>query len=118
MTEEQYLLLVLEEECSEVAKVCSKAIRFGIGHTNPELQKTNYTLLLEEYCDLLAAFQMLVDDGIVKPPDFTETNQRVSAKKTKVRKMMEYSRSLGRLEGKEGESGKSKVDGDVRCADL
>ena len=97
MTEEQYLLLVLEEECVEVAKVASKAIRFGINHTNPDNQKTNHTLLLEEYCDLLAAFQMLVDDGIVKRPDFTETNQRVSQKKMKVRKMMEYSRSLGKL---------------------
>ena len=97
MTEEQYLLLVLEEECVELAKVCSKAIRFGLEHKNPDLKKKNTNLLLEEYCDLLAAMKMLQTGGILPIMPAQEFVNRIEAKEQKVLRMMKYSRELRRL---------------------
>jgi NTP pyrophosphatase (non-canonical NTP hydrolase) len=94
MTEEQYLLLVLAEECAEIAKVASKAIRFGLEHVHDGT--TNKQKLFEEFADLIAAYTKI--EKVFNHPD-QELRFRLmmAAKDEKLGKMMEYSRSLGKL---------------------
>lgn len=55
-------LVILGEECNEVAKIISKIQRFGIDSNAFENgQKTNQTLLEEEIGDLLAMIDQSID---------------------------------------------------------
>lgn len=100
MTRKDHLLVILGEECAEVAQRASKALRFGIR----EVQKgsapsgaafaPNDERLLGELDDLLTAAKMLVDAGVLpRMPAPTE------AKEAQVEKYFARSTEMGRLDG-------------------
>ncbi len=95
MNNTEYFLSVLIEECAEVAQRATKAQRFGIGEIQPDQLKTNVERLTGEYADLIGAWELLVDSGIVDMP----TRAAIDAKKAKVLRYMEYSRECGTLIG-------------------
>jgi hypothetical protein len=100
MTETQYLLGCLGEECAEVAQRASKASRFGLLETQPGQPLTNEDRILGELHDLIAVAGML---GLVpQPPPGVDMRLNVpafvwQAKVEKVRKYMGLSRELGQL---------------------
>lgn len=89
MTEEDHLLIILAEECAEVAHRASKALRFGLEEVQPGECRHNRERIELELADLLGVAEML---GLQVDPDLME------AKKHRVREFLEYSRKLGRCE--------------------
>lgn len=75
MTNVENLLVVLGEECAEIACVSSKSLRFGLGNWHPEHPEvTNADLVMQEYLQLTAVVEELqrlgqlpvYDDGVVQ----------------------------------------------------
>jgi NTP pyrophosphatase (non-canonical NTP hydrolase) len=58
------IILILSEECAEVAKEVSKIMRFGPDQIKPGKNKTNIAVLEEELGDLLAMIELLVDKEV------------------------------------------------------
>lgn len=88
MNETEYLLVVLSEECAEVAQRASKAIRFGLSEIQPGQQEDNRRRLEGELADLMAVAELL--RLCIREEDKT-------AKIAKLKKFMEYSRAMGIL---------------------
>jgi hypothetical protein len=66
LSEKEYLLACLSEECSEVIKVCNKILRFGMDTQHPKDSKTtNKTHLVYELNDLMSIVEMIVDRKII-----------------------------------------------------
>jgi hypothetical protein len=80
MNEREYLLVCVMEECSEIQKAASKALRFNLNKSE-EIEN--------EFIDLVALFEML---QLV-----TFDEYRIAVKKKKVRKFMKVSIETGRL---------------------
>lgn len=93
MNRTEHLLVILMEECSEVQKNASKALRFGLDDHAPDSHKNNAEMLTREIGDLYAAIQMLFDNGLIEPP----FNEHINLKKIKVEKYLEYSKQQGTL---------------------
>lgn len=80
------IILILSEECAEVAKEVSKIMRFGPDQIKPGKNKTNIQVLEEELGDLLAMIELLVDKNV------GVTNEGLSlAKKAKFEKLKRWS---------------------------
>lgn len=98
MTEIQYLLDCLAEECNEVGIRCSKAIRFSVEEIQPGQPDDNRERINYEVNDVYAVMEMLAERGV----DVTKVNRdMIAAKKAKVLKLMELSRERGMLEPEE-----------------
>ncbi len=97
MNREEQLLVILSEECVEVAKEVSKALRFGLDDFEPGTIKTNRQKIAAEFNDLFAVAQMLVEEGILDNSKML-CPLAITIKQEKVEKYLEISRSLGRLE--------------------
>ncbi len=80
MNEREYLLVCVMEECSEIQKAASKALRFNLNDPD-EIEN--------EFIDLVALFEML--------QFVTLDEERIAAKKKKVRKFMKVSIETERL---------------------
>lgn len=95
MNRTDHLLVILSEECSELAVQISKALRFGLDEQR-DLPTSNRERIQAEYNDLLAVVEMLNwhDASMALYRD----EQRINAKKLKVSKYLEYSRELGRID--------------------
>lgn len=99
MTNVQYLLTCLMEECAEVAQRCSKAIRFGLNEVQNCQGLTNEKRIMDEVCDLRGVLCELQNYGIFKDlliPGYVNT-RRVD-KVNKLREFMRYSREQGILD--------------------
>lgn len=96
---QQYNLIHQVEECSEVIKAATKALRFGLDDTNPKTGNTNAEDLREELGDVANVADILVDCGVIEPID----HEAREHKKAKGKIMAEYSRSRGILGGESGE---------------
>ena len=57
-------LLILMEECAEVAQAISKCFRFGPDQLKPGKERTNINMLEEEIGDLMAMVELLVDCNV------------------------------------------------------
>jgi len=80
------IILILSEECAEVAKEVSKIMRFGPDQIKPGKDKTNIEVLQEELGDLLAMIELLVDKNV------GVTNEGLDfAKKAKFEKLKKWS---------------------------
>lgn len=89
MTEKEYLLTCLIEECAEVQQRATKALRFGLREIQPEQELTNQHRLVDELDDLEGVLDMLRMKGVVPMrPD----GLAVRAKIEKIEKFMRYSR--------------------------
>jgi len=80
------IILILSEECAEVAKEVSKIMRFGPDQIKPGKDKTNIEVLQEELGDLLAMIELLVDKNIGVSKEGLEL-----AKKAKFEKLKQWS---------------------------
>jgi len=95
MTRCELLLTQLAEECAEVAKRCSKAVRFSLEERQFEnpIEKggsklNNGERISEELNDLVVVAEMLVVERFI--PDYIDPAKRL-IKISKVEKFMEYS---------------------------
>lgn len=84
--DQQHLLMILAEECSELAKEALKAARFDLDRAYG--RETNRERIVTEFSDIMAVAIML---GIKYRP------ARICEKRRKVRKAMKLSSSLGML---------------------
>ncbi len=86
-----YLLICLMEECAEISKEASKALRFGLADryegTTPESRLTG------EYNDLLEVVYQLQCAGLHIRPN----KALRAAKRDKLAKAMTYSRKTGMI---------------------
>lgn len=96
MNKEEYLLVCLSEECSEVIQRINKAQRFGleeIQESNPDEKRNNRERIIYELRQLITTVSMLMNCDssyvIVGNKDFE--------KEAKVNKYMNYSKELGIL---------------------
>jgi hypothetical protein len=93
MNREEHLLIILSEECSEVSKEVSKALRFGLSDMKPEQIFTNADMISKELGDLIGIAEMLYDEGIIERPSLSV----IMTKKARVEKYLNYSKSVGKL---------------------
>jgi hypothetical protein len=59
LTETEYLLTMLAEQCADVGRQCSRATLFGLAEIQPGQPKTNAERLTAELVDLLTVVEML-----------------------------------------------------------
>lgn len=92
MTNEQYLLTLLAEECAEVSQRATKAIRFGLEDPKGTQEgfSTNKQRLLWEINDLIAVIELLFGNDYVD-----ESLKRI--KKEKIEKYTQLSKEIGQL---------------------
>lgn len=95
MTNVQYLLTKLAEECSEVSQMALKCQHFGLHEMQTGLTVTNKQRLHGEINDILGVISMLnTECGF----EFKENPVAIIQKAEKVSKYREYSKSLGLVE--------------------
>lgn len=107
MTRTEHLLVILMEECAEVAQRASKAVRFGLAEIQPGQEKTNAQRLMDEVNDFIATYQMLAGP-IVSPttPLFAfpggadAFKAAFAAKQEKIERFLVYSAECGTLENR------------------
>lgn len=95
MTKTEHLLVCLAEECNEVAKRATKALRFGLSEVQSGQSLTNAQRINEEFNDLLAILEMLEEADLSL--DSIGKRQAVEAKKQKVARFLNYSAECGTL---------------------
>lgn len=94
MNKQEHLLVVLSEECAEISKEVSKALRFGLEDHEPNSHESNRERITKEIADFIGVVEMLYDYKIVKRPQLFD----IEEKKKKVEKYMQYAQSVGALE--------------------
>jgi hypothetical protein len=100
MNKTEYLLTCLAEECAEVGQRASKAIRFGLDETQPGQDKSNAMRMLLELMDVMAVFEMLIE----QVPAYAEIDTEALYEQHKEQKlkaltaMMQYSVKCGCLQ--------------------
>jgi hypothetical protein len=97
MTLEEQLLVILAEECAEVQKAITKALRFGLDDSWRDCEFTDSprNMIQWELSDIMAVSELLAQIGTLSYP--ITDGDLIEAKKIKVRKFLEYSRQHGRL---------------------
>ena len=98
LTIEEHTLTLLMEECGEAIQRASKQMRFGKDEVQPGQSESNAARLRFELNDVLVCIQMLEDLGEIPFVDNVGIGQHRASKRAKVARMMELSKSLGRLE--------------------
>jgi len=94
MTESEYLLTKLIEECAEVIQRATKALTFGLTEVQPGHTQDNSIRLTYEFGDLQAVWELLSEKGVVREP----TIHMLALKRAKMAQFMQYSRQLGTLD--------------------
>lgn len=96
MTVQEYLLITLMEECSEVIKECSKALRFGLNstHMNVDHDVTTRQCIANEMIDVVSVAELLVEKGCI--PTFWNLEKK-KAKLNKLKKYMDIATEKGKL---------------------
>jgi hypothetical protein len=92
MNREQMLLVKLIEECAEISKVATKALRFGMNSIQPSSGETNRKLLKEEHKDYMATLMLLQDETGVF---FSMTNDEIRERKARIEEYFKVSQNLG-----------------------
>lgn len=93
MNRQEHLLVIMAEECSEVAQEIAKALRFGVNEQR-DLPTSNLERIQKEFNQLLAMRDMLWDEGVCIRSDM-EVRRK---KKIKVEEYLNYSRECGTLD--------------------
>lgn len=94
MNLEQYLLIKLAEEASEIAQIALKCSQFGLDEVYPEAGVPNHERLSGELNDLLGVLHMLNTEGGL---GFEPCNGAVAKKVEKIKKYLSYSKELGKV---------------------
>jgi hypothetical protein len=96
MTRTEHLLIILAEECVEVAQRCSKALRFGLNEVEPGQSDTNARRIEVEMHDILAVYGMLRE--VEALPITVGGAVLTEMKRQKVDKYLAHSRQCGTLD--------------------
>jgi hypothetical protein len=96
MNRTEHLLTCAAEECNEVAQRVSKALRFGLLEVQPGQPLTNAERIIQEFHDLFAVMEMLVDADAI-PLTIISDHSVVLAKMSKIERFMAISREQGVL---------------------
>ena len=97
MKKDEYYLIQLAEECSEVQKNIMKALRFGLEDCNPKRpDKNNVELIEEELIDLEVAIDLV--RTMVQGIPLGYPTSAISNRHEKVEKWYEYAHNLGRID--------------------
>jgi NTP pyrophosphatase (non-canonical NTP hydrolase) len=92
MTKEQWLLVKLIEECGEVTHECTKALTYGLDHTNPHNDRKNIDNLINGLNDVIGVLKILAEyHTIPSGPDDVKVCQKIA----KINKSMDYAKELG-----------------------
>lgn len=94
MTEEQYLLTILIEECNETAQRATKALIFGLQEIQPEQPLTNAERIIYEFNDIIAIMELLMSRKLMET---VYDGVAIGLKKIKIEKYLEYSKECGTL---------------------
>jgi hypothetical protein len=99
----EHLIVIVAEECAELAQRASKAQRFGMSEVEPGKTESNARRLFNELMDLRGAIELLALE-----PDAAELlqllqcpvlmSQLIDFKRTKIETFLEYSRQVGTLQ--------------------
>ena len=94
MNEVEHLLVCLSEECAEIQKAVSKALRFGLDDGYPGENTTNLQDIIKELNDLEGVIQLLATH--ISFSDFGNPVE-ILKKKNKIIEFMDYARKRGKL---------------------
>lgn len=99
MKRHEMLLTIASEECAEIQQAVSKMLRFGGNATHPDFPgKTNGMQVIEEYYQLEAVIEMLIDENVLLSLTSEDRCRIMANKKSKVEKYLGISRNLGLLD--------------------
>lgn len=77
MTDEEKILVILQEECAEVIQAISKCFRFGFLAYHPDTpEKDNRLHLAEELGDISAMVHLLIERGIVSEEEINQFKEK------------------------------------------
>ena len=104
MTRKEHLLTIIAEECVEIAKNATKALRFGLHDCGPHVADTNARLMCLECADLQAVLEMLAEHDCMfqLTANSIDMKEAMDAKKQKVERMLKISAERGRMTDEEG----------------
>ncbi len=104
MNRAEHILDVVGEEGSEVAQRVSKALRFGLLEMQPGQDETNAERIRGEFYDLIGAYGMAVNEGLLPPMNLEPGHvQALIAYKTeRVERFMALARESGALVEQDG----------------
>ncbi|WNL63312.1 hypothetical protein [Citrobacter phage Tr1] len=97
LSNQDYLLVKLAEECTEVGQMVAKVLQFGLDEKQHEDGPSNRERLHAELNDLMAAIKMLNDE---EGFGYHVDREAIDRKITKVSYYRGYSQSLGLVEEK------------------
>ena len=103
---QEYLLICLAEECSEVQQRICKALRFGFLEVQPDQPLNNLARIALELADLHGVLELLAENGCSIVP---KSRDLIEAKKAKVTRFMELSRKQGTLQSQPEASAKGET---------
>lgn len=93
MNKTEHLLACIGEEAGEIQQEVSKALRFGLYDHGPGRNTSNYQRTYGEVHDIIAVFEMLIEDQFNER--FEIDRDRIEQKKAKVEHYLEYSLTSG-----------------------
>lgn len=88
---QQYLLLCLMEELSELQQEISKCLRFTPEHTHPAKGETNLEGACREWSDVIALLELLDETGL----HIDHNDDQIEAKKERFATFLTRSIELG-----------------------
>jgi hypothetical protein len=94
MTDTEYLLVCLAEECAEAQKAVSKALRFGLTNWHPEGETTNAEDIENELCDVEAIVDLL---RTIKVLPARHDNGEIIRKQLKVESYIKLNNARGAI---------------------
>lgn len=106
MNRTEHILTVISEECAEIQKNVSKALRFGLDDTNPNNGLTNAELLKREINDLFGMIELLSEDQYGLDMNFER--ELINDKQKKFEKYLEYSKERGTFDQGERKLGETE----------
>lgn len=93
MNKKEYLLVCVAEEAGEVVQEAMKIARFGDKYKD----KNHWNALILEMHDLVAVFEMLLEDKLKEEINYSFNFYTKKAKKDKTVKNFQRSAEVGRL---------------------
>ena len=97
MTHDEHLMTTAAEEAMEVGHRVTKALRFGLTEVQAGQDLTNGERIIEEFHDLFAMVDWLVEDGLLPDVPLVPDSRVMGAKRAKVEKFLGISLAQGTL---------------------